>query len=241
MNRKLLIVDAVLAAVLIYAGAQFYGHWRATRAHELDVLNRRVRPYPPPPYDRAPQPPPVMASSYATIAQRMLLDKSRNPDVVIEVAPPPPPPPMPDLPVYKGVMNLGDGITAIMKPGKNDAEKEVRPGENIGQFKLVSVNMNEVVLEWNGQVIHKTPRELEDHDEGGRSEPPKQAAAAAPAPQPQLQAPAKQIGPLGEGANGERRCDPRDAYPDGAEVNGFRKASRQTPFGLQCWWAPVGK
>ena len=38
----------------------------------------------------------------------------------------------------------------------------VHPGDDIGQFKLLSVNEKEVELEWHGKKIHKLADELRD-------------------------------------------------------------------------------
>ena len=41
MNRKLLILDVVLAAVAVYAGFQFRGQWLAAKAREAAIVNRK--------------------------------------------------------------------------------------------------------------------------------------------------------------------------------------------------------
>ena len=48
MNRKLLILDVVLAAVAVYAGFQFHSQWLAAKAREAAVLNRKPAPLPAP-------------------------------------------------------------------------------------------------------------------------------------------------------------------------------------------------
>ena len=81
---------------------------------------------------------------------KILFHPSRDPNVPVELPPPPPPPPpMPELPRYHGQMNLGDGPMALLveKPGM--PEKAIKPGETIGQFKLVDVNTNEITFAWN--------------------------------------------------------------------------------------------
>ena len=109
MNRKLLILDVVLAAVAVYAGFQFRGQWLAAKAREAAILNRKLTPPPPPQFAPLATAPPVLSAGYAEIAQKLLFDRSRNSTVVVEVPPPPPPKPMPPLPVYHGMMNIGDG------------------------------------------------------------------------------------------------------------------------------------
>ena len=240
MKRKLLILDTALAALLLYAAFQFYGQWRAARAHERAVLNVRVRPLPPPPFEGLPAPGPVMPSGYVAIAQKDLLDRSRNPEVVVEAPAPPPPVPMPALPVYFGLMNLGDGPTAIMSEKKESAQKVVRAGESVGEFKLVSVNRDEITLEWNGQQVRRPVTELLDR--GGAPQPAEgRVQAAAPAARPAQEVAKTPIGPGQDTDRGFKLCAPNDSYPDGAVVQGYRKSITRSPFGESCRWDPVGR
>ncbi len=181
MSRKLLVLDAVLAAAVMYAGVQLRQEWKAARAREAAELRRPLPAVKPPAYSPLPPEPPVMAAGYANIAEKMLFDKSRNPTVVIEEPPPPPKPPMPPLPVYHGMMNIGpDGPMAILSVNANSAHQAVHPGERIGQFKLLDVNSVEMTLEWEGEVVRKRVDELSAR----LSAPPAQAAASRYAPRP---------------------------------------------------------
>src|SRR5579871_3279278 len=98
MSRKLIALDVVLAALLIWAGVEFRSHWLASRQHAASVMNKRVPPVTPPPLAPLPVPEPVMPAGYKDIAMKDLFDKSRNPDVVIVQLPPPPPPPPKPMP-----------------------------------------------------------------------------------------------------------------------------------------------
>lgn len=244
MTRKLLILDVALAAVVVYAGFQLRHEWLAAQARDAATLDRpQPRPAAPPHYTSPPIPPAVMAAGYNDIAQKFLLDRSRNPTVVLEVPPPPPPKPMPPLPVYRGMMNL-DGVSAIMSVSANAPQQEIRPGEMIGPFKLVEVGEREITLEWDGKAIHKTMDELSDHG-GAASESQNRPAAqdraartvvpVAPPP-PVAKTP---IGPGQDTGRGNRVCDNNDSYPNGAVVDGYRKIISPTPFGPQCRWDPV--
>jgi hypothetical protein len=132
LNRKLLILDVVLAGVAVYAAFQFRSQWLAARAREAATLNQKLAPPPPPQFTPLPAAPPVLSAAYAEIAQKLLLDRSRNSTVVIEVPPPPPPKPMPPLPAYHGMMNLGDGPAAILSLSAAAPQEEIHPGEVIG-------------------------------------------------------------------------------------------------------------
>ena len=156
MNRKLLILDLVLAALAIYAGFQFHSRRLASKAHEAAVLNRKPAPLPAPQFTPLATAPAVLSAGYAEIAQKLLFDRSRNSTVVVEVTPPPPPKPMPPLPVYHGMMNIGDGPAAILSVNATAPQMEIHPGETIGPFKLVDVTSQEIALEWDGKIIRKT-------------------------------------------------------------------------------------
>ncbi len=242
MSRKLLLLDILLLAAVVYAGLQFRNMYQGEKRREAAQRAVKVTPVPPPPVTPAPPPSPVLATNYAPIAQKLLLAKDRNPDVPIEAPPaPPPPPPMPPLPVYHGMMNFGDaeGPIAIMSLPNSKSQKSIHAGETIGEFKLLAVSKDGIDLEWRDQKVHKRPEELVS-----RSRPQEeaaQAAQAAPAPPPRPAEPPTERGPAqtDEGA-GIHRCQANDSYPAGAVVSGLRKILKPGPFGQICYWEPVG-
>ncbi|HLK48187.1 MAG TPA: hypothetical protein VKT49_08635 [Bryobacteraceae bacterium] len=242
MRRKLVALNGALALLAIYAGWQLRQTYRASKARETATLAKRVPAAPPPPWSPLPAAPPVVAGSYANVVQQTLFDRSRSPVVPIEVppAPPPPPPkPVPPLPVYHGMMNLG-GITVVLSLDSNSPHQGLQIGDSIGQFKLVSVNTEEISFEWDGQTITKKLDELKDH---APVQPQQTAQVAAPAPvrtEPQA-APAAQtpMGPGNDVGSGYRSCQANDSNPDGAVVDGFRKVVLTSPFGPTCRWEPV--
>jgi len=233
LNRKLLILDVALAAVAVYAGFQFHSQWLVAKTREAAILNRKLNPLPPPQFTPLATAPPVLSAGYAEIAQKLLFDRSRNSTVVVEVPPPPPPKPMPPLPVYHGMMNIGDGPAAILSVNATSAQMEIHPGEPIGPFKLVDVNTDEIVLEWNGKQIHKALIEI----------------AAAPAPEPQAQAPVDntpapprppvKAGPGEDTGRGFKTCSMADGMAEGTVSEGYRKVVYHSPFGPMCRWDPA--
>ncbi len=239
MNRKLLFLNLLLLAAVVWAVVTLRRDWRMARAREAATLNRSIRPLPPPKFAPLPAEQPVMPSGYLDIAQKLLFDKSRNPEVPVEPPPPPPPkPPMPSLPVFHGLMNIGDsGVTAIMSVNATAPHKAIHPGETIGQFKLVDVNSEVVVLEWNGETIRKSTEELANRqaiaiqqDAAPRTDAP--PAQAAPPP-------AAASGP-GEATNfGFRVCSINDGHAEGDVVDGYRKVVHNGPFGKSCTYDPV--
>ena len=103
-------------------------------------------------------PAPAVPAQVTPIADKMLFDRSRNSTVVVEVPPPPPPkPPMPALPVYHGMMNLGDGPTAFLSVNASAPHQEmIHPGETHRPIQAGETSMSkEIELEWDGKTIHK--------------------------------------------------------------------------------------
>jgi len=127
------------------------------------------------------------------------------------------------------MMNLGDGPMAFLSigSGRNQA---VQLGEPIGPFKLLDVNSEEVVFEWNGKTVHQQltqPAADVQSAAAARTEGP--AAAAAPPPPPLK-------GPGQETQFGMRTCNMNDGNAAGAVVDGYRKVVYKTPFGESCGW-----
>jgi hypothetical protein len=141
---------------------------------------------------------------------------------------------MPPLPLFHGVMNLGDGPTAIMSEKKGAPHRDFRPGESIGDFKLVAVNREEIVLEWDGQQIRRRLEDLEDHS----APPPAAAAEQAPAAPPPP-APSGKPEPGVDVGKGMHACQPGDQSPAGTLAGGMRKRVENSPFGQRCWWEAV--
>ena len=241
MRRKLLLLDIALALLVVYAGWHLRQTWQAAKQRETATLSRRVPPAPEPPHRALPPSPPVVAGTYADVVQKMLFDRSRNPAVPIELPAAPPPKPMPPLPVYHGQMNIGGGLTVIMSADAASPHQGLEIGDTIGQFKLVDVNTEEITLEWDGQRIRKSLKELQEH-----GAPAQQVAAAAqpvaPIPTAAPAAPAQPQSPQGPGqeiGGGVRACQPNDSNPAGTVMDGYRKATFTSPFGTSCRWDPV--
>ncbi|HEY1217318.1 MAG: hypothetical protein ABSE42_11695 [Bryobacteraceae bacterium] len=237
MNRKFWIVlNLALACAVVWTTVEVRDAWRAAKAHQAATLGQRVAAPPMPRWQPLPNPPAVLPAAYKDVAQKDLLDRSRDPNVPVEPPPPPPPPPpVPPLPVYHGYMNLGGGPIAILSVKKGSAHEAVRPGETIGEFTLRSVNTSEIEFAWGDQVIRKSVDELEDHTgpavaaAGVRTETP---LPVAPPPPP----------PPGPGALthfGVKLCNKGDTSAVGAVVDGYRKVMSPTPFGSACLWEPV--
>jgi len=237
VKRKLFLANLVLLGLAIAIGVHLRREWLEARAREQAVLQRRIKPAPPP--SMAPLPPaqPVKAASYIDIAEKDLFSKDRNPTVVIEV-PVVKPKPMPPLPLFHGLVDLGDGPMAIMSEGPKGPHRDYQPGDTIGAFKLVSVDSEEIVLEWEGQTITKKVDEMLDHSAPAPVTAATAVTPAAPAAprQPIPVADAKPGGDLGRGVHA---CQPGDSSPAGTVADGMRKVIKGTPFGPRCYWESV--
>lgn len=239
MKRKLWLLNFALIALVAGGGWRLRKEAQEFHARERAVLGKMV-PIPPPPAPLPAAPPQaVTASSYLEIAQKMLWSKDRNSQVIVDPPKPPAPPkPLPPLPNVHGVLNL-DGPIVMMSEKSSARQRGIRPGEKIGEFKLVSVNSKELVLAWEDRTVTKTLEELIDR--AGDSVPSTGGVAGSPgvgaAPSvPQV------IGKPEPGVkltDGVSSCQTNDPSPAGTVVNGMRKVVRPTPFGPACSWEAV--
>ena len=182
-----MFLNAVLAIVVVYGGVQLRNEYKAEKAREAALRRARIAPAPAPPFVPLPNDAPVLPSGYKDVAMKNLFHPSRDPNVPVELPPPPPPPPpMPDLPRYHGQMNLGDGPMALLVEKSGMSEKAIKPGETIGQFKLVDVNTNEITFAWtfNGELARRSLRDVADNTAPARAGCCRPAPAASAPPPP---------------------------------------------------------
>jgi len=235
MKRKLIALDIVLVALLALAAYRFTVVRRHALERETRVLGARMQPVKYAPLAPLPASAHITATSYADIAQKMLLARDRNPNVMIEPAPPPPKPPMPPLPVAHGMMFFGEP-SIILSEKAGGEQKLYHKGEQIGAFKVITFDRAQVVFDWDGETVIRRPEELVSKIEP----PPEAAAPAAQAAAPaQPAAPQTPLGPGVDVGSGYRACQPNDSNPSGAVVNGMRKLEVPTPFGKSCRWEPA--
>lgn len=239
MRGRLLVLNLLLLAGCVAAGMRLRSQMEAHERRQQEFLRATVAP-PPPPALALPSPPPqVSASNYVEVAQKLLLSRDRNPDVIIEVAAPKPVPP---LPRYYGLMNFGEGPRIILAPhGK--PQKSYVVGDEVGEFRLVALEPTGLVFEWEGKQIRKRFDELKDRSEQA---PAQQAAAGAPQQAAQGISTVSNVsivqerkGPGGEAGENYRYCQPGDTTPPGTIMEGYRKVVRKSPFGDQCLWEKV--
>jgi hypothetical protein len=242
LKRKLWLLNILLVSAIALAGWQLRKEAREFHARERATLSKRPPvPAPPAPPPAAP-PPTVTGAAYLGIAKDMLFSKDRNSQVIVDPPKPPDPPkPLPPLPVVHGVMDIGDGPIVMMSEKSGGRHRGVHVGEKIGEFKLVSVNKNDLVLGFEDRTVKKTLQELIDRGGGDAAAAgagqggPAGGAASAPAPPPVV----GKAEPNVKLSEDTATCQSNDASPAGTVVNGMRKVVMATPFGNACRWEAV--
>jgi hypothetical protein len=240
LKRKLWLLNILLVAAIALAGWQLRKEARELHARERATLDKRP-PIPAPPVQPPAAPAPmVTGSAYLGIAKDMLFSKDRNSQVIVDPPKPPDPPkPLPPLPVVHGVMDIGDGPIVMMSEKSGGRHRGVHVGEKIGEFKLVSVNRNDLVLGFEDRTVKKTLQELIDRagvDAGAAAGQTGAAGGASSTPVPPVAGKAEPNVKLSEDT---ATCQTNDPSPAGTVVNGMRKVVMATPFGNACRWEAV--
>jgi len=246
-KRRLLVLNALLLGLLILGAAELYSRWLQAemRLAELDVVAPDAVPNSP---VEPPTRPAVRAGSYRAIVDRLLFSADRNPTVEVEE------PEVvvvnrPELPRLDGLVDFGDGPTALMAADATGKPEWLNVGGKVGEFVFNGVDGGKVKLLWKEEEILAAPKELVGAKAkqaatkaAPRARRPAAGQAAAPAaPAANLAADAPK--PIGGKHNigtefipGRYRADPNDGAPDGTESGEYRKVVRQSPFGSQSWW-----
>lgn len=246
MTRKLIALNVLLVAALILLGAQIRREWRSARTRERAFLKHNIKPAPAQPLVPFAQPPALMASNYAAVAQMNLLSQDRNSNVIVDPPAPVKEKPIPSFPAARGVM-IWDGVppTVVLSEKPGGPQKGYHPGDTIGEWKILSVDNQYVVFEWDGKEFKKRLDELLDKTallSADTAAP--QASTAAPttlstsAPQVQSISSNKE-GPGADMGGGMKGCVAGDNTPAGTVVDGLRKVVSESPFGSVCRWEPA--
>jgi hypothetical protein len=248
LRRKLILLNLALLAAVAGLGWRLRQDWQQAEQRRLQVAAQRVQTAPVPALPPAPPIAPVSAPQYAEVAQKMLFARDRNPNVILDVAPPKP---MPALPLSYGFVDFGGDPTVILSETPTGTGKAFRPGDQIGEFKIVSVDRDHIVFLWDGKQVKRTLAEISARNSReALAAQQQQAAAAAPPPSPgaapgSSAASATAIGGNVEPGPGKKMgegvffCKPGDNSPDGTIVNGYKKLDVRTPFGRSCRWDAV--
>jgi len=244
LTRKLIALDLLLLAIAALLGIHLRREWLAAQSREHAFLQKKIQPTPAQPLVPFVKPAPLTAAAYAQVAEKNLFSKDRNSNVILDPVAPPPPKPQPPFPVARGVM-LWDGMppTVVLSDRAGGVQKGYHPGDRIGDWEIVSVDNQYLVLGWDGKEFKKRLDELLDKTTLTVAEAPMPLAAPAPAATPaatiQTLSSQRVDGPGVEVSPGLSACQPGDANPPGAVVGGMRKVVTATPFGSACRWEPV--
>jgi len=159
LNRRIVWLNLALLAL---AGALVWilrANWIEAKARERVVLERKVAAKAVLAPPALPGVKPVAPAEYVDVASKMLFSKDRNPTVVVEPPKPPPEPVMPALPNYHGQMALGEPVI-LLSTAANGAQRSYHAGDQIGDFKLVSFDENNVAFEWKGKNVERKLEQL---------------------------------------------------------------------------------
>jgi hypothetical protein len=237
LKPKLIALNVLLLAALAVIAWEGRARWKDAQAERQSSLNAKSKPAAVKTLPPAAPPAAAQPVQYADVATKDLFAKDRNPNVIIEPPKIEAPKPMPALPVVYGVLGLPSGTKAIMAAKSGGAGKSVHAGDEVGEFKIVSLDTKNVVFDWDGKQISRKIDDLIDRSSAS-AEAPGSAVAAAPPPKPVAAGPAKSDDPKAT----DKPCVPGDNSPAGTVVDGYRKgyAAPVTPFGpMGCHWVAI--
>jgi hypothetical protein len=237
LKPKLIALNVLLLAALAVIVWEGRARWKDAQAERQASLNAKSKPAAVKTLPPAAPPAAAQPVQYADVATKDLFAKDRNPNVIIDPPKIEVPKPMPALPVVYGVLGLPSGTKAIMAAKQGGAGKSVHEGDQVGEFKIVSLDTKNVVFDWDGTQVSRKIDDLIDRSSATtQSQGP--AVALAPAPAPVVPGPAK----TDDAKAAEKPCVPGDNSPAGTVVDGYRKAyaAAMTPFGpMGCHWVAV--
>jgi len=243
VTRKLMLLNFALLALLIFLMFQMHREWVDAHARAEAFLSARIIPLAAPKVVALPRPAPLAAISYAEVAQLNLFSKDRNPQVIVDVEPAKVKP-VPPFPVTRGVL-LWEGTppTVLLSTRRGGQQRAYRAGDQVGDWKLVSVDSQYVVLEWDGREFKKRIDELMDTSaQVAEAAPAPASTSAAPAaPKAQSLSDSSKTTKVGVevGSTQIRGCTSGDDTPAGTVVDGYKKVVGATPFGSSCHWEQV--
>jgi hypothetical protein len=243
LTRKLIALDLVLLLAAALLAVQVRREWLSANSREQAFRQKKMNPTPAPALAPLVQPAPLTAGLYAMVAQVNLFSKDRNSNVVLDPVVQPVPKPVPPFPIAGGVM-LWEGVppTVVLSEKLGSPQKGYHPGDKVGEWQVVSVDTQYLILEWDGKQFKKRLDELLDKNALTVAEVAPQAGPSTPAPTPDQ---VQQLTPKAQGpsdkevAPGIKACVPGDTSPAGAVVGGMKKVVTASPFGSVCRWEPA--
>lgn len=246
MKRRLLLLNALLAGILVLGCAELY-----RQVIEADGRYARLETYTdpkqPPEFPAPADPNPTRPADFMPVVERLLFSADRNAEVVVETAEVEADR-RPALPQLSGIVDFGSGPTALMTA---DSKPPVwlAVGDKVGDFVFEGLEGENIKLKWKEESFTATREQLSRAPEPPRRTtnartsairnpraPQGQGSRAAAAAPTDLAAVGQdnRIGP--EIGPGRYAALPGDDSPEGAEHNGLVKRVRKTPFGSSAWW-----
>lgn len=245
MTNKLIALNVALFAVLALLIVQVRREWLGAQSRERAFLGKTIKPASAAPLVPYVQPAPLMASSYVGVAQMNLFSQDRNSNVILDPPAPVQVKPVPPFPLARGVM-LWEGMPPTVVLNDKGVQKGFHPGDMIGEWKIVSIDNQFVVFEWEGKEFQKRLDELLDKTtltaEGptpGGGPPSASATNLTPPPPPAVQTLSSSGRPGEPGVDlggNVKGCAAGDTSPAGTVSGGMRKVITSTPFGSSCHW-----
>lgn len=247
MKRRLLLLNALLAGMLVLGAAELY-----RQVIEADGRYARLQaftdPKQPPEFPAPADPNPTRAADFMPVVERLLFAADRNAEVVVETAEVEVDR-RPALPQLSGLVDFGSGPTALMTADSDKAPVWLAVGEKVGDFVFEGVEGDDIKLKWKEESFTATREQLRRAPDpprrptNGRTSAirnprsPQGARPAAAAAKPADLAGVGQDNRIGpEIAPGRYAAVPGDDSPEGSEHNGLVKKVRKTPFGSSSWW-----
>jgi hypothetical protein len=245
-KSRLIALNTALAAGLVLVIWQGAEAWKDAQAQRKTTVNVAVKKITPPPMTPAKKPDAVQAANYADVASKNLFSKDRNPTVIVDPPKVEPPKVMPPLPVVYGVLGLPSGVKAIMSEHPGAQSKPVQAGDQIGEFKIVALDLRKVKFEWEGRELDRNLDELADRSAtpaataAGNALANQSSGPAVPAPPPAQPAQPTSAALGAESGAADvptRLCVQGDTSAIGSVVDGYKKTGVATPFGtMGCKW-----
>lgn len=252
MKKKLGLVNVFLAALFVWGCLVFHGQYERAR-QRYAIFDAADGMSEPPAMPAPAEAPAVRAAAYAAISQRLLLSRDRNPVIEI-VVPEEQETERPQLPLLRGVIDLGGGPLALLAPGDDTPPRWTGVGEKIGEYTLQAFAEDTLTLGWNGESIElprselaavkfsKSERRAESRRTTGGGSANREISAPRVGRQASNLAPSNGVVEKGKYtigrqlSSGSYAADAADGAPDGFEYKGYIRRVRVTPFGSQHWW-----
>jgi len=248
LTNKLIALNVALFALLALLIVQVRREWQNAQSRERAFLGKPIQPASAAPLVPYVKPAPLMASNYAGVAQMNLFAQDRNSNVILDPPAPVVVKPVPPFPVARGVM-LWEGMPPTVVLTDRGVQKGFHPGDAIGEWKIVSIDNQFVVFEWEGKEFRKRLDELLDktmltaEGPGPGGGPPSAAATNLTPPPPaavqSLSSSARSGEPGPDLGGNVKGCAAGDTSPAGTVSGGMRKVVTSTPFGSSCHWESV--